>query len=235
MAYIIDILIVVLFVFLVSLAYKKGFLSTIIDTFAVVISAIASHKLFEGVAESVYNLLVRDLVETRFTRVLDDISSSLSVSEKITAMIDGLPQGAVKLAQVMGVDMTSLSNSMNMSGGLSDDELIKLAVDKIGHTIMINVTEVVTFIVLFIVITIALKFIAGIFKKANDIPLLGKFNALLGGVVGVVKALAIVYIVCTAFYFIAGMSGAGPVIEAVNSSIIYKFIVENNPIISLIG
>ena len=235
MAYIIDILIVVLFVFLVSLAYKKGFLSTIIDTFAVVISAIASHKLFEGVAESVYNLLVRDLVETRFTRVLDDISSSLSVSEKITAMIDGLPQGAVKLAQVMGVDMTSLSNSMNMSGGLSDDELIKLAVDKIGHTIMINVTEVVTFIVLFIVITIALKLIAGIFKKANDIPLLGKFNAILGGVVGVVKALAIVYIVCTGFYFIAGMSGAGPVIEAVNSSIIYKFIVENNPIISLIG
>ncbi len=235
MAYIIDILIVVLFVFLVSLAFKKGFLSTIIDTFAVVISAIASHRLFEGVAESVYNLLVRDLVETRFTRVLDDISSSLSISEKITAMIDGLPQGAVKLAQVMGVDMTSLSNSMNIAGGLSDDELIKLAVDKIGHTIMINVTEVVTFIVLFIVITIALKLIAGIFKKANDIPLLGKFNAILGGVVGVVKALAIVYIVCTGFYFIAGMSGAGPVIEAVNSSIIYKFIVENNPVISLIG
>lgn len=235
MAYIIDILIVVLFVFLVSLAYKKGFISTIIDTFSVVISAIASHKLFEGVAESVYNLLIRDLVETRFTRVLDDISSTLSVSEKINAMIDGLPQGAVKLAQIMGVDMTSLSNSMSTAGNLSDDELIKLAVDKIGHTIMINVTEVVTFIALFIVIALALKFLAGIFKKANDIPLLGKFNALLGGVVGVVKALAIVYIGCTAFYFIAGISGAAPVIEAVNNSFIYKFIVENNPIISLIG
>ncbi len=235
MAYIIDILIVVLFVFLVSLAYKKGFLSTIIDTFAVVISAIVSHKIFEGVAESAYNLLVRDLVETRFTRVLDDISSTLSVTEKINAMIDGLPQGAVKLAQIMGVDMTSLSSSMNTAGSLSDDELIKLAVDKIGHTIMINVTEVVTFIALFIVITLALKFVAGIFKKANDIPLLGKFNALLGGVVGVVKALAIVYIGCTAFYFIAGISGAAPVIEAVNNSFIYKFIVENNPIISLIG
>lgn len=235
MAYIIDILIVVLFVFLVSLAYKKGFISTIIDTFSVVISAIASHKLFEGVAESVYNLLIRDLVETRFTRVLDDISSTLSVSEKINAMIDGLPQGAVKLAQIMGVDMTSLSNSMSTAGNLSDDELIKLAVDKIGHTIMINVTEVVTFIALFIVIALALKFLAGIFKKANDIPLIGKFNALLGGVVGVVKALAIVYIGCTAFYFIAGISGAAPVIEAVNNSFIYKFIVENNPIISLIG
>ena len=235
MAYIIDILIVALFVVLVSLAYKKGFLSTIIDTFAVVISAIASHKIFEGVAESAYNLLVRDLVETRFTRVLDDISSTLSVSEKITAMIDGLPQGAVKLAQVMGVNMTALTNSLNTAGNLSDDELIKLAVDKIGHTIMINITEVITFVVLFVVITLALKFLASIFKKANDIPLLGKFNALLGGVVGVVKALAIVYIACTGFYFIAGMSGAAPVIEAVNNSIIYKFIVENNPIISLVG
>lgn len=235
MAYIIDIIIVALFVFLVTLAYKKGFLSTIIDTFAVVISAIVSHKLFEGVAESAYNLLVRDLVETRFTRVLDDVSSTLSVSDKITAMIEGLPPSAVKLAEVMGVNMASLSNSMNTASGLSDDELIKLAVDKIGHTIMINVTEVVTFIALFVVITLALKFLAGVFKKANDIPLLGKFNALLGGVVGVAKALAIVYIACTGFYFIVGMSGAAPVIEAVNNSVIYKFIVENNPIISLVG
>ena len=235
MAYIIDILIVALFAFIVALAYKKGFISTIIDTFSVVISAIVSHKIFEDVAEKAYDLLVRDLVETRFTRVLDDISSGLSISEKINAMIDGLPQGAVKLAQVMGVNITSLTNSMNTAGSLSDDELIKLAVDKIGHTIMISVTEVVTFIALFIVITIALKVLASLFKKANDIPVLGKFNAVLGGVIGVVKALAIVYIACTAFYFIAGLSGAAPVIEAVNSSVIYKFIVENNPIINLVG
>lgn len=234
MAYIIDILIIALFAVLVGLAYKKGFISTVIDTFSVVISAIISHKIFEGVAEKVYDILVRDLVETRFERVLDDISSTLSVSDKITAMIDGLPQGAVKLAQIMGVNFSSLKSSI-VATNLSNDELIDLAVDKIGHTIMINITEVITFIVLFIVITIGLKFVASMLKKANDIPLLGKFNALLGGVVGLAKALAIVYIVCTAFYFIAGMSGAAPVVDAVNSSIIYGFIIENNPIINLIG
>ncbi len=235
MSYLIDIIIVVLFAVLVAHAYKKGFLSTVIDTFAVVISAIVSHKLFEGVAEKAYDLLVRDLVETRFTRVLDDISGNLSVSQKLTAMVDGLPQGAVKLAQAMGVNMTSLTSAFGYKNGLSNDELVKLAVDKIGHTIMINITEVITFVVLFIVITIALKFLASLLKKANDIPVLGKFNAILGAVIGVVRALAVVYIVCTAFYFIAGMSGAAPVIDAVNSSIIYGFIVQNNPIINLIG
>lgn len=234
MAYIIDILIIALFAVLVGLAYKKGFISTVIDTFSVVISAIISHKIFEGVAEKAYNILVRDLVETRFERVLDDISSNLSVSDKITAMIDGLPQGAVKLAQIMGVNFSSLKASVTATN-LSNDELIDLAVDKIGHLIMINITEVITFIVLFVLITICLKFVASIFKKANDIPLLGKFNALLGGVIGLVKALAIVYIVCTVFYFVAGMSGAAPVVDAVNSSIIYGFIIENNPIINLIG
>ena len=234
MAYIIDILIIALFAVLVGLAYKKGFISTVIDTFSVVISAIISHKIFEGVAEKAYDILVRDLVETRFERVLDDISSNLSVSDKITAMIDGLPQGAVKLAQIMGVNFSSLKASVTATN-LSNDELIDLAVDKIGHSIMINITEVITFIVLFVLITIGLKFVASIFKKANDIPLLGKFNALLGGVIGLVKALAIVYIVCTVFYFVAGMSGAAPVVDAVNSSIIYGFIIENNPIINLIG
>ena len=100
---------------------------------------------------------------------------------------------------------------------------------------MISITEVVVFVVLFVIFALALKFIASMFKKANDIPLLGKLNAILGGVIGLVKAFAIVYVGCTVFYFIAGMSGSGPVIDAVNGSIIYGFIMENNPIISLIG
>ncbi len=235
MAYIVDILIVALFVFLVVAAYKKGFVSTVIDTFAVAISAVVSYMFFEPVAEGAYNLLVRDLVETRFTRVLDDISTTLSVADKVNAMIDGLPQSAVKLAEVMGVNFNSLALSMSSGGNLSDDALISLAVEKIGHPIMINVTEVITFIAMFVVITIALKFLAGVFKKANDIPLLGKLNAGLGGVIGLVKAAAIVFVVCTAFYFIAGMSGAGPVIEAINNSKIYAVIIENNPIVNLIG
>lgn len=235
MAYIVDIIIIALFVLVVALAYKKGFLSTVIDTFALAISAVVSYMFFEPVAEGAYNLFVRDLVETRFTRVLDDISSSLSVADKVQAMIEGLPPSAVKLAEVMGVNFNSLALSVSYGGELSDEALIDLAVDKIGHTIMINVTEVVTFIAMFIIITIALKFLAGIFKKANDIPLLGKLNAVLGGVIGIVKAVAIVFVACTAFYFIAGMSGAKPVIEAVNNSIIYDFIIDNNPIVSLIG
>ena len=235
MGYIVDIVIVALFVFIIAMAYKKGFLSTVIDTFALAISAVVSYMYFEPVAEGAYNLFVRNLVETRFTRVLDDISSALSVSEKVTAMIEGLPPSAVKLADAMGVNFNGLALSMQSGGNLSDDALIDLAVDKIGHPIMINVTEVITFVLMFVIITVALKFIAGIFKKANDIPLLGKLNAGLGGVIGVVKAVAIVFVACTAFYFIAGMSGAKPVIDAVNSSIIYGFIIENNPIISLIG
>jgi hypothetical protein len=157
------------------------------------------------------------------------------IKEKVTAMIEGLPPSAVKLAEAMGVNFNSLALSMQSGGNLSKDALIDLAVDKIGHPIMINVTEVVTFIAMFVIIAIALKFLAGVFKKANDIPLLGKLNAGLGGVIGIVKAVALLFVICTAFYFIAGMSGAKPIIDAVNSSIIYGFIIENNPIVNLIG
>lgn len=233
MAYIFDVIIIALFVFLVVTAYKKGFVSSVIDTFALAISGVLSYKFFEPVAESAYNLFVRNLVETRFTRVLDSVSSSMSVADKVSAMIDGLPNGAVKLAEMMGVNFSSLKQSV--SGNLSNDELINLAVDKIGHTIMINITEVVVFVLLFVVFVIVLRFLAGFFKKLNKIPLVGTLNAVLGGVIGVAKAIAIVFIVCTVFYFIAGASGATPVIEAINSSKIYMFIIENNPIIKLVG
>ncbi len=235
MGYILDIILVGLFAFLVFKAYQKGFLSTVIDALAVVISAVVTGKFYKTVAESAYNLFVRNLVETRFTRVLDEISGGLPVEDKVSAMIDGLPQGAVKLAEVVGVSKASVVSSMASAGGLSDAELIKLAVDKIGHTIMINITEFVVFVAMFIIVTILLKVVASLMKKANDLPILGKFNSILGGVVGVVKAAAIVYIGCTIFYFIAGMSGAAPVVEAVNSSFLYGYIVENNPIISMVG
>lgn len=235
MTYIIDIIIVALFVAVVALAYKKGFLSTVIDTFALAISGVVSKMFVEPVAEGAYNLFVRNLVETRFTRVLDDISSSLSVTDKVNAMVEGLPPSAVKLADIMGVNFNVLANSMTTAGNASQEEFIRLAVDKVGHPIMIAVTEVVTFIVMFVVIALALKFLAKMFKKANDIPLLGKFNAVLGGVIGVVKAAVVIFVVCTIFYFIAGMSGAGPVIEAINNSKIYAIIIENNPIVNLIG
>ena len=235
MTYIVDIAIIALFVFIVVMGYKKGFLSTVIDTFALAISAVVSYMFCEPVAQGAYDLLVRDLVETRFTRVLDSISSSLSVSEKVSAMIDGLPPSAVKLSEAMGVNFNSLAASVSSGGNLSDDALISLAVEKVGHPIMITVTEVITFVAMFVVITLALKFLAGVFKKANDIPLLGKLNAGLGGVIGIVKAVAIVFIACTGFYFIAGMSGAAPVIEVINDSKIYGMIIENNPIVNLIG
>jgi len=235
MSYILDIIIVALLGFLVIRSYQKGFLSTAIDALAVVISAIVTGKFYKPVSESVYDLAVRNLVETRFTRVLDEISVNLSLEDKISAMIDGLPQGAVKLAEVVGVSKASVMASMASAGGYSNDQLIQLAVDKIGHTIMINITEFITFVVMFVIITLLLKFLATIMKKANDIPVLGKLNSILGAVIGIVKAVAIVYIGCTIFYFIAGMSGAAPVIEAVNSSIIYNFIIQNNPIIAMVG
>ncbi len=235
MAYILDIIIVALLVFIVLRAYKKGFLSTAIDALAVVVSGVVTSKFYKMIAEEAYNLFVRNLVETRFTRVADKFTVNLSIEDKVSAMIDGLPQGAVKLAEVVGVNKASVMSSMVSAGGLSQDELIKFAVEKIGHTIMINITEFITFVVMFILITLLLKFLATIMKKANDIPVLGKLNGMLGGVIGVVKAVAILYIGCTIFYFIAGMSGAAPVVEAVNSSIIYNFIIQNNPIITMIG
>ncbi len=235
MAYIIDIIIIALFLFLVVAAYKKGFVSTVIDTFSLVISAVVSYKFFEQVAESVYNLFVRDLIETRFTRALDNVSSSVSISDRISKMIDGLPQGAVKLAEMMGVNFKSFNTSFASSGNMSNDELVSLAVDKIGHTIMINIVEVIVFVVMFVILAVAIKFLARLLKKVNDIPLLGNLNALLGGLIGVVKAVAIVFVVCTVFYFIAGMSGTTPVVEAINNSKIYAIIIENNPIINVIG
>ena len=235
MNFVIDIVLIVLILFVVISSSKKGFLSTVLDTFSVVISAVASYMLCTPVAESLYKLFIRDLVRTSFARVLDDVSASLSIHDKVIAMVEGLPAGAVKLAETVGVNVEQFSRTVTSSSAQTNETLINAVTDGIGYDIMITITEFFVFIILFIVAAILVRFISKFFENANKIPLLGKLNALLGGAVGAVKAIVILLVVCTVVFVISASSEDANIINAVASSKIVSFVNSYNPIIDFIN
>lgn len=234
MNFVIDIVLIALILFVVISSSRKGFLSTLLDTFSVLISAVVSYMLCTPIAEQLYRLFIRDLVRTRFSRALDEVSASLSIQDKVIAMIEGLPAGAVKLAESIGVDIEQFSHTVTSSSAQTNETLINAVTDGIGYDIMITITEFFVFIILFIVAALLLRFISKFFENTNKIPLLGKLNALLGGAIGAVKAIVILLVVCTVVFVIASSSEDANIINAVNNSKIVGFVNSYNPIIDFI-
>ena len=85
-----------------------------------------------------------------------------------------------------------------------------------------------------LVFIIALSFISRLFKKVNKIPLIGKVNEILGGVIGAVKAVIVVFVACTVLYIVVGIMDENAFVEAVVNSKIYSFVCEYNPVVNML-
>ena len=229
-----DIVIIALILLIVVLSAKKGFVASCLDSFSMVIAAFGSYKLCATVANSLYDLFIKDLVKTEFRQALDEMSSNLSIKEKVEGMIDALPETAVKLASSMGIDVNNMS-SLLIPSSADNEKLIETIADTLAYDIMITLTEIIVFIALFIVFTLLVRFISTFFShNLEKIPLVGKLDTLLGGALGLVKALVIVFAGSVLLYIIAQTADAGSPLDFVKSSQFYMFMDQYNPIIDVL-
>ena len=97
------------------------------------------------------------------------------------------------------------------------------------------IAKIVVFIVLFIVFSILLKLASKVLSSLLDkIPLVGTADSVLGGVLGFVKAVIIVYVICTLCYLIVLSDNAENIKPIISDSYIYQVLIENNPVINFI-
>lgn len=234
MGFIVDGVLLALIVLVVVASAKKGFVKSVMDSLALVISAIATYKLFQPVSKALYDGFVYDMVRTKLVRSIEDSYNTLSFQEKITRMTDTLPESGIRLAKSFGINIDALINTVTES--TTDKELVDQFLNKVAYDAVFFIYEIVVFVIMFILLALVVKllakFISSILEK---IPVLGTANTLLGGVLGIVKAVALVFVVCTVIYFLRGATDDANIINAVDMSKLYAFVTEKNPVINLIG
>lgn len=97
------------------------------------------------------------------------------------------------------------------------------------------VARIISFAVMFVVFSILLKLASGLLSSVlKKIPLVGTANKLLGGVLGLLKAVIIVYVICTVCYLTVISDSAENLKPIVSNSVIYQYITENNPVTDFI-
>ena len=233
MNYIVDIILVALVVITVGVAVKKGFITTLIETFSFLISAFAAKEISPLVSNWAYEAFIRDTVEKSFNNILSGAASGMSMQAKANELLSDIPEGMLKLAELTGTDINALASTVSAQAA-TNDQLVQNLIDKVVYNIVTSVSQAIFFIVLFILFTIILSIVAKLFKKVNKIPLLGKVNEVLGGVIGVIKAVIIVFVICTIMYIVVGVMDENAFVDAVVNSKIYSFICEYNPVVKML-
>ena len=229
-----DIIVVAIILLIIVLSAKKGFVASCLDSFSMVISAFVAYVFSPKVADILYDMFIKDLVKTEFRQALDDMSSTLSVKDKVAGMIEALPETAVKLAESMGINLNNLVTGIIPSNA-DNEALIETVADTLAYNIMITLTEIVVFICLFIIATLLVRFVSSFFShNLEKLPVVGKVDTLLGAVLGLIKAVVIVFAGSVIMYIAAQTAEPGSTLEAIKSSQVYMFMDEYNPIFDIL-
>lgn len=228
-----DLAIVAVLALFTLLGRKRGFILTLCGLLAVFVAFIGGAFLSDLMAPQV-GRLIQPIVEEHVTQALQEVvnESQWSLEDSAASVaLDGLgqvvPQLPVEqaLAALEGTDIyrvfgDALKNALNE--GLLN--ITSSAAGAIAGYVAQEVARVVLFLICFVVVLATWTLLSHALDLAFRLPVLSSVNAMMGGVVGLLKGALVV--------FIAAWLLKGSVIPqaAQEQTYLLKFFCENSPL-----
>lgn len=207
---IIDIILAAAGILTVYCAYKKGFVSTVISLIGLLLALVLASYLGFMAADYIYDDVVGDKISQN---IIDDFKSNSSRD-----INDVLPK------YVSNYFKNSNEKSDGIILGGFDGGLAHSAVKKAIKTPVTALITAVAFLILFIVFLLLFRWIAKLAGIINKIPVIGKLNSLLGGLLGIPKALLIIYLLCFLLSrYVMLSQNKFITVDDLNGSFIFKF------------
>lgn len=205
MNFVIDIIVILIFLACMFLGYKRGLTGVIIKVVSFVLSIVISLILFKPISAiiidhtDIYNNLSNSIKVT----IQEDEKEEKNNSEKPNVMLDSINE---KIEETEEDATTAIANNV--------------------AEIIINI---IVLVILFIVIRIILFFIRFIFSAITELPIIKQIDKLGGFIYGLLEALLIVFVILAVISFIDI-----PELQlAIKTSIITSFLYNNNLLLML--
>lgn len=218
---------VAVFVLCIFVGVKNGLIRSVIGLVVVAVSAALAVWLSESVANGIYNLFIKESLETAVAAQLPDMSSAKLTSQNVQQVIASLPAVIVKAAQSMGVDIAAISEKAG-SIDLSAANIAAEICDSVAKPIAVAVLRVLSFAVVFFVCDLVLQLAARAVCKLFELPVIRSVNRVLGGVFGALKGLFVVVFACLLLDAAASLLPGTQFASAVGASKLVTFIVSTD-------
>lgn len=224
----VDILFIVVIAGSGLIALSKGFIRTLFELVSMIISLVLTYTIYPVVSEFIIkNTGLFNTIKTKVMSVfsLEEVASNaispqdqinvinqLTIPEKLKDVL--IANNNSEIYKLMGVDSVG---------------------DYIGGVFATMAINVLSFILVFIVISIALGIVVRILDLVSKLPILHQINKLGGAILGSITGIIIVWGICTIFAVVMTVKVDSSLALVIDKSSIGKFFFENNPLMKFVS
>lgn len=193
-----------------------------------------------------YGISVEDIVNGEIT---SEQLAEYGISRELLAGLGEKGEEAVKEAvenadipkelQIKAIEMAELPEvfktllSSNNNNEIYDKLGVKTFADYVGEFLSKLIINIVAFICTFLLVTLVLRALVFSLDIVSELPVLGFFNRLAGGVIGAAGGLIIVWLLFVVITLLYVTSFGREVYQVIQDNDILRIIYENNPLMKL--
>lgn len=202
-----DIAVIAIIALCTFIGYKQGLVKSAIKILSFFIAIVVALILYKPVSSIVINN----------TQIDDNIKNAMI--EKIT------PEGVSTNEEVAVQDNMGLKIIGNATAN---------TIEEIANAFAVKLIEIITLLLIYIIIKIALKFVTALTDLITKLPLLKQVNKAGGLVYGIIKGVILVYTMLSVVYLAEPLLSK-TVSENIEKSIITKILYNNNIILKILS
>lgn len=199
---IIDLVALSIIIVTIVISARKGFLSEIVSFIGWLVSAIVAKVFCTVVADYVYINFVKEKIYTSILNSLGERTASLSSS--YSDFFASLPESIQKL--LGNSDLSNLNTLFDDPSRSSETIALELSENVIGPIVMTLLTAL-AFILIFLICIFVVKLLAKLFIGVRKIPVIGSLNTFLGILIGIIKAVIVLYLLKMIAEFVLTSAG----------------------------
>lgn len=225
MSFFLDVITVAVFILVIYRAYRKGLIKTLIEMAGFIVSCLAavclSNPIGDWIDKKYFNELVTGLV-TKFVK-----TSGENNLKFFTGLLGSFP-GAVN---------KSLSGINAMIGKASEKAMTQV-ISRISAPVSASISRSISFFAILSVCFIAIRLLARFSDVVKRMPIIRTLNGLGGAAIGIIEAVLVMFVFSTllniVISFMALQKNPPLTSSTINSTYIYKYIYNVNPLTTLL-
>ncbi len=211
MGIVIDLVLIIILAINIFLGYKKGLVNVIFNLCAFLVAMLITIILYRPIAGIVINN----------TKLYDNIRQTV------------LDKGILEKKDDVSQDSSDINKYIQVHTYNALTDVQSNSIEAVADSIAINTVNIIVSISLFVVVRILLVFAKTFAGALAELPIIKQFNKLGGVLYGAIVGLVLIYIILTIMFFVVSINGSYDITNAIDSSIITKYLYQNNIILNI--
>ena len=229
MAYLLDGLVLALFVLLTWLGHRNGFIKTAAGVVSFVVALMLATMLSGPVSEFAYDSFVEPtVVETLSAHV----GEGSPAATQLDAALEGMPAFITNRLAANGMD-SGAAMLANLSGAAEGETVPQSIARQVVQPVVAPLLKALCMLLLFLVFKIALTVILKVADLIAKLPLLKQINKTLGVVAGIVQGVLWAFFAVTVLQLLANAGWFGFLTpDVMDATVLVKWLDTINPMTS---